>query len=198
MKREVVGFLVAMSLVVAACSGSNSEDLKAELEELRSQVSVLEAAATSSSIPAIVTTTTPEVASTIVETTTTVRALTEENYRVIFSMAFEPTRREYVSYLNNKLIVKSVDFLEYDPLTNLLTLDVTPTFDFDLGVRDDAWELTRDLSGLWNLEGDGVWLGPIWKIVISTATYQCSPETMRSLLDARLSRQQWEAQCRVR
>jgi hypothetical protein len=190
-----VGVIVGAMIVLLVVAGAFGDaDTESEATPASTMAEAPRSEPTEAPTPTV-----PEAASTTVETTTTVPALTEEVWRGIFAGVFDGQRSDFISILNDKFIVESVDFLEYDESTNLLTLDVTPAFDFDAGVRDDAWELTRDFAPLWESIDEGnVWPGPIVKIVISTATYQCPPETMRSLFEARLSRQQWEAQCRVR
>jgi hypothetical protein len=190
----IFGAVVVLSIVAAAFGDADTES------EATPASTVTEAPRSEPTDAP--TTTIPEAASTTVEITTTIPAVTEASQRALYSAAFDSQRSALVSILNDKFIVESVDFLEYDPLTDVLTLDVTPAFNFDAGVRDDAWELTREFAPLWDIswvtENLDVWPGPTWRVVISTATYQCPPEAMFALVDARLSRQQWEAQCRVR
>ncbi len=50
MRCAVVGLAITMSLVVAACGGASTEDLKAEVEELRTEMALLHREATTSSV----------------------------------------------------------------------------------------------------------------------------------------------------
>lgn len=147
------------------------------------------------------TTTTAQATTTTLAETTTSLTLTPDVLQSVFSRALEETRRDFVSAAEDLFVVESVDLFEYDVETDFLTLDVTPAFDFEPGVRDDAWELTRAFAIIWEVvvpaDAVDIWSGPNWRVVVSTATYECSADAMRRLADARLSRDQWESECRV-
>lgn len=185
----VLGALLVVSVVASALGDSDTES---------------DAAPTTTAAPTTIagetTTTVAETTTTAEATTTTTAELSSESLRQLFAGAFEGTRRDFIGAAEDLFVVESVDFFEYDATTDVLTLDVTPAFDFDSGVRDDAWELTRAFSAIWEnfSEYQDIWPGPTWRVIVSTATYECAPEAMTALVDSRLSREQWETQCRVR
>ena len=99
-----------------------------------------------------------------------------------------------------------MDLYTYDPSAGTLTLDVAPEYDFDEGVRDDAWEFLRLFAGAFYQAGsdNDAWtaedpcLAPDFRAKVSSATYGCDGETTRNLAESLLSRGNWEATCRVR
>lgn len=185
----VLGALFVLSVVASALGDSDGES-----DTAPATTSAPTTVAGETTTTAVETTTTAEA------TTTSTTELTPESLRRLFAGAFDGTRQDFIEAAEDLLVVESVDFFEYDPTTDVLTLDVTPAFDFDSGVRDDAWELTRAFSAIWGnfSEYQAIWPGPTWKVIVSTATYECAPEAMVALVDSRLSREQWETQCRVR
>jgi hypothetical protein len=124
----------------------------------------------------------------------------------VFPIVFNSTRAGFIEVLTDLTIIESVDLYTYSPESGTVTVDATPTFDFDEGVRDDAWEVFRSFAGALYLEDseNGDWLvseprfAPNFRVTISTATYECDGEVMRSLASSMLSRQDWESTCRVR
>jgi hypothetical protein len=121
---------------------------------------------------------------------------------IVFPLVFDSSRSQVIGILNDLPTVESVDLYAYDAELGLVDLDVTPRFDFDPGVRDDAWEIFRIFSVLY--EGpDGNWLSqnpdfaPDLRVKVSLATYQCDANAMIDLADAMLSRSAWETACRV-
>lgn len=86
-------------------------------------------------------------------------------------------------------------------------LDVTSVFRSEDYLRDDAWELTRlfGMSMYSELSDSDDWLldeprfAPAFRVTVSSVVvYECDGETMRQLGDVKLSRDDWEAACRVR
>lgn len=189
----VGGAVVALFVIAAAFSDPPAEEEAAP--------TTTAAAAETTAAPADTTTTAAPTTTEAPQTTTTF-TFTAETLRSIFAAALEGNRRDFVNAAEDLFIVESVDFFEYDPSTDLLTLDVTPAYNFEPGVRDDAWELTRGFAAIWDLTVPSdtldVWEGPNWRVVVATATYECSANVMQRLADARLSRDQWESECRVR
>lgn len=121
---------------------------------------------------------------------------------IVMPLVFDSSRAGVLEILNDMSIVESVDLYTYDVELGLVDIDITPAFDFDSGVRDDAWEIFRLFSVFY--ESGGNWVtedpsfGPDLRVRISTATYQCDEAAMRNLADAMLSRAAWESECRVR
>ncbi len=130
----------------------------------------------------------------------------EDVQKSVMPFVFESSRGDIVGLLAGLFIIESVDLYDYDPETGKVLLDMTPAFDFDDGVRDDAWEVMRIFAGgvYGGPQGNDAWVtedppfAPSLRVTISTATYDCSGDVMRRLADARLSRAQWEEACRVR
>lgn len=133
---------------------------------------------------------------------TTEFVLTEDDVRtLVFPIVFDSSRDEVLEILNGNFVVETVDRYVYDADTGTVLLDITPAFDFDDGVRDDAWEIMRGMSELWTVnawvETDRDW-SPALDVSISTAQYRCTGDQMRQMQDARFGRPDWEATCRVR
>jgi len=124
----------------------------------------------------------------------------------VLPTVFESTRAGIIEILTDMTIVQSVDLYTYDPATGTVTLDVSPEYDFDEGVRDDAWEFFRLFAGaFYNAGSDNdAWIledprfAPDFRATVSSATYECDGETMRDLAESMLSRGNWETTCRVR
>jgi|GEM_PF-4910452 len=124
----------------------------------------------------------------------------------VFPITFESTRAGFIGAITDLSVIESVDLYTYSPDSGTVTIDATPAFDFDDGVRDTVWTIFRTFAGNLYLEGDesGGWLSseprfaPNFRVTISTATYECDGEVMRSLASSMLSRQDWESTCRVR
>lgn len=62
-------------------------------------------------------------------------------------VVIESNRAGIIEILTDMTIVQSVDLYMYDPAAGTGTLDVTPEYDFDEGVSDDAWEFFRLFAG---------------------------------------------------
>jgi hypothetical protein len=133
--------------------------------------------------------------------------LTVEDIREsVIPLVFESTRTGIIEVLTEMPIVESVDLYSYDAAAGTVNLDVTPEFDFDDGVRDDAWEFFRLFAGAfynsgsdndaWTLEDPR--FAPNFRVTVSSATYECEGETMRALAETMLSRANWESTCRLR
>jgi hypothetical protein len=124
----------------------------------------------------------------------------------VFPTVFESTRTVFIGAINDLTAIESVDLYSYDPSSGTVNLDATPAFDFDEGVRDDAWAIFRIFAKALYLEDsdNDAWLvseprfAPNFRVTISTATYDCAGEVMRGLASAMLSRDGWESTCRVR
>jgi len=131
---------------------------------------------------------------------------TEDVQKSVMPFVFESSRTDIVGLLAGLVVIESVDLYDYDPEAGKVLLDMTPAFDFDSGVRDDAWEVMRIFAGgvYGGPQGNDAWVtkdppfAPSLRVTISTATYDCPGEIMERLADARLSRSQWEEACRVR
>lgn len=147
------------------------------------------------------TTAAPTTTTTIPPTTTTEFVLTADDVRAfVFPAVFDTTRDGVLDILNSDYVVESVDRYEYDPDSGAVLLDITPAFDFDEGVRDDAWEVMRAMSAFWAdtwYDPSSNW-SPSLDVSISTAQYRCTGDQMRAMEDARFSRTDWEANCRIR
>jgi hypothetical protein len=132
--------------------------------------------------------------------------LTEEDARtVVFPVSFEATRSDFIQVFEDLYVVSTVDVYSYDKASGTVTMEITPEFDFDEGVRDDAWEIFRAFgTSVYGPAPSDAWLldEPRWapnlRVVISSATYECDAETMRDLGDSMLGRSSWEDRCRVR
>lgn len=146
--------------------------------------------------------TTVEVPETTVTVETTVPPLSVELVQEIFTLVFEPQRGDLISIVEDYPLVESVDVLDYDGETGVVHLEVTPLFDFDEGVRDDSWALTRAFSAFYADEGAWVNVDPPWSptfdVKVSKAHYTCTGEQMQQLADSRFSRSDWQSGCQVR
>jgi len=134
-------------------------------------------------------------------------ALTIQDLREsVFPIVFDSTRAGFIAALTDLTIIKSVDLYTYSPESGTVTVDATPAYDFDEGVRDDAWEIFRSFAGVLYLQDseNESWLfneprfAPNFRVTLTTATYECDGEVMRSLASSMLSRDDWESTCRVR
>jgi hypothetical protein len=129
----------------------------------------------------------------------------EETARsLIFPIVWDSAREGTRQIIADMRVIETVDLYDYAADSGTVVLDATPVFDFDSGVRDDAWEIMRIYAGaLYNYPDAGNWVepetgwAPTLDVTISTARYQCDGDTMQALGDARLSRTQWEEECRV-
>lgn len=127
--------------------------------------------------------------------------LTEEDMRTVaFPLVFDSSRDAVIEVLSDMRVIQSVDQYVYDDETGTVAVSLTPEFDFDEGVRDDAWSVMRAFSELYNEEA---WIEesrtflPALDVEISTAHYRCDGETMVALAEARLARGEWDDACRV-
>jgi hypothetical protein len=134
-------------------------------------------------------------------TPTTEFVLSVDDVRtLVFPITFDSVRDEVLALFNDLIVVQSVDQYEYDSNTGTVHVNLTPTYDFDEGVRDDAWGIMRAMSNLW-IDG---WYEPAsgWSpsldVSITTAQYSCNGEQMRAMADARFTRADWETNCRDR
>jgi hypothetical protein len=122
---------------------------------------------------------------------------------LIFPIVWESARGGTLQVIQDLFVIETVDLYDYDVETGTVLLAATPAFDFDSGVRDDAWEVMRIYAGGLYAPGSDDWVesgtgwSPALDVTISTARYRCEGETMQALGDARLSRPQWEEQCRI-
>lgn len=131
--------------------------------------------------------------------------LTVEDVREsIMPFVFESSRADTIGILADLFIVESVDLYDYDPATGTVTLEATPGYSSEDRRRDSAWELYRLFGmGLYGGEGDA-WLvedppfAPNLVISLASVRYECDGPTMRRIPEARLSRTQFEEECRVR
>jgi len=141
-----------------------------------------------------------------VEAEPEVKLTVEDIRESAIPLVFESSRAGIIEILTDMTVVQSVDLYSYDPAAGTVTLDVTPEFDFDEGVRDDAWEFFRIFAGAFYKAGsdNDAWIvedprfAPNFRAIVSSATYECDGETMRDLADSMLSRADWETTCRVR
>ncbi len=127
--------------------------------------------------------------------------LTEEDMRtVVFPIVFESNRDAVIDVLEDNFVVESVDRYVYDGESGTVLVSITPAFDYDEGVRDDAWEIMRGFAEFYNEDS---WVEPTRTFIpsldvdISTANYRCDAETMIGIAESRVSRSDWEASCRV-
>jgi len=124
----------------------------------------------------------------------------EEMRTLVFPIVFDSTRDGVIEVLRDMTVIESVDQYVYDADSGTVVVGLTPAFDFDEGVRDDAWSVMRAFAVLYD---EDAWLDPERRFVpaldveISTAHYRCDGEVMMALADARLSRADWEATCRI-
>jgi hypothetical protein len=131
--------------------------------------------------------------------------ITEETARtIIFPIVWDSARDGTRQIIADLTVIQTVDLYDYDADSGTIILDATPEFDFDSGVRDDAWQIMRIFAGgLYDYPDAGNWVepesgwAPALDVTISTARYRCDGDTMQALGDARMSRAQWETECRV-
>ena len=132
-------------------------------------------------------------------------ALSVEDVRqVVMTLVFASSRTDIIRIVTDLFSVESVDLYDYDPETGTVTLEATPTSRLEDRHRDAAWELYR-LFGMGLYGGDGdAWLvedppfAPNLRITLASVRYECDGPTMRRIPVARLSRAQFEEECRVR
>lgn len=127
--------------------------------------------------------------------------LSEEDMRTLaFPIVFDSSRDGVIGVLRDMRVIESVDQYVYDEETGTVMVSLTPAFDFDEGVRDDAWSVMRAFAELYTtdawLDPEGTFT-PALDVEISTAHYRCDGEMMVALAEARLSRNDWENTCRV-
>ena len=191
----VVSGVLVFGLILQSCGEDTPavEDSEAEIVETEAQVD-------EKTEPEVEAQTEPEVEE---ETEPAVELTVEEAREIVFPLVFSSSRSGVIDILNDLRTVESVDLYSYDETAGVVAIDVSPAFDFDSGVRDDAWEIFRLFSVFYE-EPDGNWLStnprfaPELQVKISSATYQCDADSMRNLADAMLSRSAWESECRVR
>ncbi len=150
----------------------------------------------------IPTTDAPSVASTTLPADDVDVVLTSDDYRqYLFPMVFDATRAGLIEILEDDDLIASVITMAYDPDTAVVAVDIVPAFDFDSGVRDDAWAIMQAFGTLYD---DDVWFDPDTgfapglDVTISTARYQCDANTMLRISDGAVTRDQWESTCRLR
>lgn len=114
---------------------------------------------------------------------------------------FEAARTDIIELVEDDWLFTGVNDFSYDTGTGDVSIDVTPAYDFDAGVRDDAWVLMSAFAVLWDEDSwfdPDTGFAPGLDVTISTARYRCDGDTMLELNLERLSREQWERRCRVR
>jgi hypothetical protein len=128
----------------------------------------------------------------------------EDVREAVMPFVFESSRADIIRIVADLFIVESVDLYDYDPATGTVTLEATPTYSSEDRRRESAWELYR-LFGMGLYGGDSdAWLvdnpqfAPNLAISLASVRYECDGPTMRRIPEARLSRSQFEAECRVR
>ncbi|MGB7878360.1 MAG: hypothetical protein WBL31_06305 [Ilumatobacteraceae bacterium] len=197
-----LGGFVLLIVMIAIFAPPPEEDADAEAATAATQISEssgpAEATLPAATLPAV---TVPPDTSPTEQTPTTEFVLSVDDIRTLaFPITFDSSRNEVLALLSDLTIVQSVDRYEYDADSGTVVVNLTPAFDFDEGVRDDAWGIMRAMSNLW-IEGwyepDTGW-SPALDVSISTAQYSCTGEQMRAMSDARFSRADWEANCRIR
>jgi hypothetical protein len=145
------------------------------------------------------TTTEADAAATTEATTTTEVVLTADDVRMyVFPIVFDATRENLIAVLGRDRVIESVDSYTYDEATGTVLLSVTPRFDFDPGVRDNAWMIARAFGVFYEdqwVNRDPEW-APNLRVEVSNAAYECDGATMRDLAAARLTRGEWENRCR--
>ena len=147
-------------------------------------------------------TTTVAPTTTAAPTTTELVLTVEDIQTLVFPLTFDANRAEVIGILDENFVVQSVDEYTYDPIIGVVRVSITPAFDFDEGVRDDAFEMMRAMAAFWS--SDGIWVesgtgwSPSLNMSISSAEYLCNGEQMKAMADARFAREQWDAECRLR
>lgn len=125
----------------------------------------------------------------------------DDMQRFAFPVVFNATRQDIIDAVEDDGLIVSVDTLAYDPDTATVAIDLTPAYDFDSGVRDDAWLFMQAFATFYD---DGGWydsdtgFAPSFDMTITTARYRCDPQTMQDIATGAVTREQWELACRVR
>lgn len=123
--------------------------------------------------------------------------LPENIRRDIFAGVIEENRTAFIDGIAaaHPVDVRSVDLLDFDPATGVLSLAVTSLYSTDDQRTSLAWRLSSALARVfYNVEGDGAYY-PQWSLTVDQLTFLCPPETMRAVEDSRQTREQWEAAC---
>lgn len=193
----VVSGVLVFGLILQSCGGDTPD--AAEDESTSESETVVEEEVEAAE-PDVEEETTPEVEE---ETEPEVELSVDDIREVVMPLVFDSSRTGILEIINDLGIVETVDLYAYDADLGLVDMDVSPAYDFEPGVRDDAWEIFR-LFSVFYKEPDGAWLSenprfaPELRVTISTATYQCDADVMRDLSDAMLSRSAWQSACKVR
>jgi hypothetical protein len=125
----------------------------------------------------------------------------DDMQRFGFPIVFNATRQDIINVIEDDSLVVSVDTLAYDPDSATVLIALTPTYDFDSGVRDDAWLFMQAFAIFFD---DGNWsdpdtgFAPSFDMTITTARYRCDSQTMKDIASGGVTREQWESACRVR
>lgn len=173
---------------------TNEADTKAD--EVATNVTVANQTASSEPAPPTAEASTPGASA-----ETTFAPLSVEQVQQVFTFVFDNQRGDIISIVEDDPLIETVDVLDYDENTGVISLEVTPLFDIDDGVRDDAWNLTRAFGAFYMAGGPWVNTEPPWSptldIKVSSAHYTCSGDQLQQVADSRFSRDDWEAGCRV-
>jgi hypothetical protein len=205
---SIFGVIAALGFVGSLGGSEPADTAQAAATTLAVESTTTEApettttqATTATTAPTTTTTTAPTTTTTAPTTTTIELVLTESDMQtLVFPIVFDSGRDAVLDIIRDLFFVESVDLYDYDEDTGTVNISITPAYDFDEGVRDDSWEITRAFAVLYGpdswVSSDPPW-APSFRVEISTATYQCDAETMMQIQDARLARSGWEDACRV-
>lgn len=191
----IVGGILVLGLILQSCGGNDTAiDETSDAETTETEI-----------VEEEVTVSEPEEEEAVEAEPDEIVFTLEDARTILMPLTFDQSRSQIIEIVSDMRVIESVDLFTYDSDTGLVELDVTPAFDFDSGVRDDAWELFRIFAGAFYKAPDNAgWLledprfAPDFKVTVSTATYLCDGETMRDLANAMLSRSAWESTCKVR
>ena len=136
--------------------------------------------------------------------------LTKEDARtLIFPVIFESTRADNIELFEWHFTTSSLNSYTYDESSGTVVLDVTsaPEFDYELGLRESAYQLMGLFAGgHYSVAGADDWLleDPRWapnvRVTVSSVTYECDEQALRDLgkVERSLSFSDFETRCLVR
>ena len=194
-KRPIPLWVGLVGLVIGVVLGAASSSTSDEGDASASSPTTIEKSTTTSSTTTSSTTTT-----TIAPTTTT--TLTAEQIRggsrEEFIQAFEQSRVDVASALEDQRDIETVDKFVFDASTEAIILDVTSTWASADNQEDGAWTVTRSFAQFWEPEDGGYWHAdylPALTFVNSGTLYSCSGEFMVRLASLSAGRDDWKREC---
>lgn len=132
---------------------------------------------------------------------TTTRLASREQQLSAVAAAFEAIRVGLADAIesDNQVDVASVDRLEFDQSGPTIVMNATSRYTTERILRDGAWAVTKSMQPFWSANNlasvpDVI---PSFRLTLSTVRYQCSGAFMVQLAQLRVSRDDWESQCRL-